>query len=579
MPLLRLRRLLRLSVAAPARSPSALVLVVVIAAVVAVAARAGDAPAAATADAPSSTVLVSSASTPPSPSPSASPLSSPPSSSSTVASLTGCQDVPVVAPAAEEDDSIQGRLRAALSAGNLAVAIALVLLGGLLTALSPCVYPLIPITLSILGARQAGSARKGFLLASTYVGGMVVLYTTLGVSFAMAGVLAGSALQSPWVTIGVAAFCVAMAASMFGAFEFVLPASLQTRLSQAGGGGFRGAFVMGLVAGVIAAPCTGPVLSFILTLIARERDVAKGAVLMFFYALGMGLPFLVLGTFSQAIARMPKSGRWMETVKSVFGLLMLGAGLYYLQLGLPAVADLFAPLGGHGLVWGPVLVVVGVAAGALHLSFKGSSLVEKLRKAAGVTTATVGIVAFLAWTNAPAAVAGTVAGAPTLTTTSSPPATAAAVSPTGAAGTGTGAVGTGAVGTGATLAWVHVGAEPDAVARFDAALAAAKKDCRPVMIDFGADWCIACKELDKFVYTDPAVIAEASRFTNIKVDATDDTAGLAALQQRFGVVGLPTVAFIDKSGRYLGDNQEPRHLPITGFLPAAEYLGRMKKVP
>src|SRR5207344_1069219 len=105
---------------------------------------------------------------------------------------------------------------------------------------------------------------------------------------------------------------IAMAASMFGAFELALPSAIQTRLSQAGGAGFKGAFVMGLVAGIIAAPCTGPVLSFILTLIARDGSVAKGAILMVAYALGMGLPFLVLGTFSQAIARMPKSGQWME---------------------------------------------------------------------------------------------------------------------------------------------------------------------------------------------------------------------------------------------------------------------------
>jgi thiol:disulfide interchange protein DsbD len=472
--------------------------------------------------------------------------------------LSGCKDTDVADAVGPVDDgSIQARLRGALSAGNLTVAILLVLLGGLLTALSPCVYPLIPITLSILGARQAGSARKGFLLAATYVAGMVVLYTTLGVSFASAGMLAGSALQSPWVTIGVAAFCVVMAASMFGAFELVLPSSLQTRLSQAGGGGFKGAFVMGLVAGIIAAPCTGPVLSFILTLIARERDLAKGALLMFFYALGMGLPFLVLGTFSQAIARMPKSGRWMETVKSVFGLLMLGAGLYYLQIGLPAVAAIFAPLGARGLVLGPLLVVIGVIVGALHLSFKYTPLLEKLRKGGGVALATTGIVAFLAWTNAPAAAA---AAEPTATAATAATATTAA--------------------TAARIDWLHVGAQPAALDEFDRALAAARRDCRPVMIDFGAEWCIACKELDKLVYVDPAVVAEARRFVNIKVDATDETPALNELQKRYGVVGLPTVVFIDKTGRYLDEaGTAPRHPTLTGFVPAPEYLALMKKVP
>ena len=435
-----------------------------------------------------------------------------------------------------DDESLSGQLKTALGAGNLLVAVALVLLGGLLTALSPCVYPLIPITLSILGARQAGSPFKGFLLAATYVSGMVVLYTTLGVSFAWAGALAGSALQSPLITIGVALFCVVMAASMFGAFELVLPSSLQTRLSQAGGGGFKGAFIMGLVAGIIAAPCTGPVLSFILTLIARERDLVKGATLMFFYALGMGLPFLVLGTFSQAIARMPKSGKWMETIKSIFGLLMLGAGLYYLQIGIPAVAEALAPLARVGLWLGPVLLAIGVGLGALRLSFKYTTTSEKARKGVGVAVATVGILAFLAWTN----------GAPEQGSGHKP------------------------------IAWVHIGAEENAVATFDAAITQAKKECKPVMIDFGADWCIACKELDKLTYVDAKVQNEALRFVNIKIDATSETPGLNQLQTKYGVVGLPTIVFLSSQG--LRGAIAPPVEPLTGFLKADEYLEKMQQV-
>ncbi|HEY1098998.1 MAG TPA: thioredoxin family protein, partial [Myxococcota bacterium] len=261
----------------------------------------------------------------------------------------------------------------------------------------------------------------------------------------------------------------------------------------------------------------------------------KGATLMFFYALGMGLPFLVLGTFSQAIARMPKSGKWMETVKSVFGLLMLGAGLYYLQIGIPAVADVFAPLGRSGLL-GPVLIVVGIAIGALHLSFKYTPVVEKVRKGVGVAAATVGVVAFLAWTNA------------------SPEA------------------------HGAEIAWVHVKDTPDTVAVFDAALAAAKAEGKPVFIDFGADWCIACKEFEKYTFVDAAVKAEAERFVAIKVDATNETEGLTAIQKRFGVVGLPTIAFVPGSGDYLDGNQQPKHPAVTGFLKAPEFLPHLQRV-
>lgn len=449
------------------------------------------------------------------------------------AALAGCPQTVGMA-AVDDSGSLAGQLRTALSSGNLVFALVLVLLGGLLTALSPCVYPLIPITLSIFGARQATSHLRGFLLSATYVSGMVILYSTLGVSFAAMGVLAGSALQSNWVTVSVALFCIAMAASMFGAFEFVLPASLQTRLSQAGGSGFRGAFVMGLVAGIIAAPCTGPVLSFILTLIARDGDLTKGALLMVVYALGMGLPFLVLGAFSQVISRLPRSGRWMEGVKGVFGLMMLGAALYYLQLASPALAGLTAPVATRGVWLGPVLLLVGIALGALHLSFKESPLEHKVRKAGGLLTATVGLMVLLSWINS----------GPTAPTSSGEP----------------------------EIAWVKIGNTPDAEARFDEALAAAKKQCKPVMIDFGAEWCVACKELDHKTYIDGAVRQEAARFVNVKVDATDESPPLENIQRRFGVVGLPTIVFIDGRGQQLG---EPH---ITGFLAAPDYVSMMKRV-
>lgn len=439
--------------------------------------------------------------------------------------------------AAGEDTSLQGRVKGALASGNLFLALILVLFGGFLTALSPCVYPLIPITLSILGARQSTSHLKGFLIAGTYVSGMVILYSALGVGFAAAGVLAGSMLQSPVVTIGFAVLCLAMAASMFGAFELRLPSGLQTRLSQAGGSGFKGAFIMGLVAGIIAAPCTGPVLSFILTLIARDGDLAKGALMMVVYALGMGAPFLVLGTFSTAISRLPKSGRWMEVVKGVFGLGMIGAGFYYLRLGFPSFAEAFAPLG--RLAWlGPLLLVIGVAAGALHLSFKMSGPLEKVRKSAGVALSVAGLAAFLAWTDAG-------------------PATAA---------------GGGEAGGAPPIAWQVVKDTDDAGSAFDQALAAAKTACKPVMIDFFAEWCLACKELDHKTYVVDKVRAEAQRFVSIKIDATNDHPQLEALQKRFGVVGLPTIVFVDKKGRVLPDPQ------VTGFIDGEAYARVMKRV-
>ncbi len=459
--------------------------------------------------------------------------------------LSNCAEIASAAPVqVTSDTSLSGRIKASLAAGEIGFALVLVLFGGLLTALSPCVYPLIPITLSILGARQASSHFRGFLLAATYVGGMVILYTSLGVGMAAAGALAGSALQSPVVTVGVALFCIMMSASMFGAFELALPSGLQTRLSQAGGAGFKGAFIMGLVAGIIAAPCTGPVLSFILTIIARDGDIFKGALLMFVYALGMGLPFLVLGTFSQAIARMPKSGKWMEVVKSIFGLLMLGAGIYYLMTGFAPVSEALSPLGTRWWI-GPVMLAVGIALGGLHLAFKMSPPSEKARKAVGLVFATTGLVAFLAWSNSGPTVEVTAIGEvdSTGTNASAPP-----------------------------VDWKVMKDQPDVTARFDEAIAIAKKACKPVMIDFFAEWCIACKELDHKTYVDLAVRKEAGRFTSIKVDATDESAPLTEIQKRYGVLGLPTIVFIDGTGKVLED---PR---VTGFVDARGYLDIMKRV-
>jgi thioredoxin:protein disulfide reductase len=429
-------------------------------------------------------------------------------------------------------DELRLMLKDAVDRGNLFFALLLVLLAGFGVTLTPCVYPLIPITLSIFGARQAPSKLQGFFLSATYVGGMVLLYSVLGVGFALAGKVMGGAMQSPFVTVGVALFCFVMAASMFGAFELALPSSLQGRLARVGGSGYRGAFLMGLVAGLIAAPCTGPVLTFILTLIARDGDVAKGALFMVVFALGIGIPFLILGTFSQALSRIPKTGAWTEAVKSVFGILMVIAGLYFASLGSPALTRLLGALGTWGLWVGPAMLLAGAVLGGLHLSFKFTSPQEKGRKAVGLLLCLLGATSVLGWSVAEPVLEG----------------------------------------GGGKVAWAKVGNEDDAVARFEALLAAAKDEGRPVMIDFYADWCAACKELDKHVYVHPAVRAEAGRFTNVKIDATDDTDGLREIQARFGVVGLPTVAFLNSQGHTC---PEPR---VTGFIEAERYLPLMQGV-
>ena len=438
--------------------------------------------------------------------------------------------------AAAEDDSLESKVQNAVAEGNFIWALLLILLAGFLTALTPCVYPLIPITLSIFGARQT-TPFKGFLLSSCYVGGMVVLYSSLGTAFAAFGFLAGSALQHPAVTIGVSLFCLIMAASMFGAFDFKLPAGLNNRFNQIGGAGYRGAFLMGLVAGIIAAPCTGPVLSFILTIIATDGDLVRGATMMVVYSLGIGFPFLILGTFSTAIGSMPKSGPWMDTVKSVFGIMMVVAGLYYLQFGISSFGDAIKWAGHQSILWSLAFTGLGIGLGGVHLTFKSGQAITTIRKAAGVLLTTAGLIGLIAYASS----------------TPVPPKDSSA-------------------GNQAPFKWTKVGNQDDALEQFDALLQQAGQGCQPVQIDFYADWCTACKELDKFTFSKAEIQKESQRFFNIKIDATDDTEALAAIQTRYGVVGLPTIVFIDSRGRV---KKKPR---VTGFMEAEQYLPLMKQV-
>lgn len=241
--------------------------------------------------------------------------------------------------------------QAALAQGNTGLAIGLAAVGGFLTALSPCVYPLIPITISVFGGNTEGARGKNFSLALSYTLGMVLLYAVLGTTFASAGKVFGTLLANHWVVLAFALFCAAMAASMLGAFEISLPSGLQTKLSLLGGRGYKGAFLMGLASGLVAAPCTGPVLSVLLTFIAQSGSRSFGFVLMLGFSLGLGVPFLVLATFSGLLRSIPRSGGWMDVVKGVLAAAMIGLTLYYLQF--------IAKLPALPLMLGAALAVVG----------------------------------------------------------------------------------------------------------------------------------------------------------------------------------------------------------------------------
>ncbi|MGB8329254.1 MAG: cytochrome c biogenesis protein CcdA [Polyangiales bacterium] len=402
----------------------------------------------------------------------------------------------------------------ALQDGSYAGALGLIFVAGLATSLTPCVYPMIAITVSVFGARQAETRARSALLSTAFVLGIAVLFTPLGVISAVTGNAFGSALASPWVVGALAALFGVMAASMFGLFDLALPSALQNRLAEAGGFGMRGAFVLGFVNGLIAAPCTGPVLAVLLTWVATTGNVAFGALALFVYAIGIGVLFWFVGTFAITL---PKSGRWVEWTKSAFGIAMLALALYYLRGVLPyprpPVRDEVWLIGGIGLL------LSGIVLGAIHLSFKANAWGARLRKTIGVATCVAGLLGIVGWAEA------------------LPP--------------------------GTHIIWAE---------SFPASKARALAEARPMLVDFGADWCGACQELDREVLSDPRIVAEARRFVAVRVDLSTDKATDEkwALLKAYEQPGLPLVVL------HHSDGTEAAR--ITGMVESEEFLGVMNAV-
>jgi thiol:disulfide interchange protein DsbD len=412
---------------------------------------------------------------------------------------------------AQAPQGLAGAFKTALEGQSLFSALLLSFGAGIATSLTPCVYPMIAITVSVFGARKVKSRAEGAALSTAFVGGMTVLFTALGVVAALSGGVFGDELGNPIVAGTLAVVFTLMALSMFGAFELALPSAWTTRLSEVGGIGYKGAFVLGMASSIIAAPCVGPVLGLLLPWIGTTGNVGFGAACMVAYSLGMGLLFWVVGTFAVGL---PKSGRWMEWVKSTFGLIMLGSALYFVRAWLPGYA--LIEQNSTLLAVALALIAVGLGLGAIHVSFSNGGA-ARVRKTSGIVAACAGMLLLLGYVEAKPR---------------------------------------------------HAGWEHDLLGARERARAASS----PLLVDFGASWCQACGELERHTFSDPRVIAESQRFVKVKVDLSPgrDIASEKEWLKTYGARGLPLVVLHGSDGRELAR--------ITEFVEADKMLELLRAV-
>lgn len=401
----------------------------------------------------------------------------------------------------------------------------LIFLGGLALNLTPCVYPLIPITVSYFGGQAQG--RKGGIVthAILYVLGMAATYSILGSVAALTGSLFGAALQNPLVLIGIAVVLVGLALSMFNLYEFRLPSFL-TNLAGGQKKGLLGTLFMGLTVGFVAAPCIGPFVLGLLTYVGEKGSVALGFMMFFVLAMGLGLPFVFLAIFSGSIDRLPRSGAWMVWVRCIFGFILVAMAVYFLQ-----------PLFPNSLIYSLSLALILFIGGVYMAWIEPTKLGEK---GFAVIRNGVGIVFFAA----------------------------ALIMASGGIQTYIGQALTKArLETGSAFASEGI----EWISFSQAGLNEAKFGTKLAVIDFYADWCIPCKEMDNSTFTEPELVALSRDFVMLKADLTTSRDPLTKkLRREYDIRGVPTYVFLTPQGNELEE------LRLVGFIDKDKFIGQMK---
>ena len=375
---------------------------------------------------------------------------------------------------------------------------------GLALNLTPCVYPVIPLTVSYFGGQSAKSKGSSFISALFYLLGIAITFAVLGLVSGLAGKQWGFLFQSPWFVLVIVMIILSMAASMFGAFEITVPSFLMNKFGGAREG-IVGALIMGLTVGVVIAPCAAGIIIGLVGLIAKLGLVVKGTLLFFVMGLGLGLPYLILATFSGLLNKLPQSGMWMVWVRKLFGILLVGVAIYFLMPQLERIYDKL------GFMLGLLSIFGGLLLGFLDHA-PGYTRGFKIGRAVfGIVIVLLGI----NWTQA---------------AINSRP---------------------------SEIDWIKYEGQS-----MEQLLAEGK----PIFIDFYADWCAPCKKLDRVTFTDSRVVELAKSFTMIKVDCTKPDHTVQSFKDRFHATGMPTLVFINPKGEEIESLRKVGYIGPDKFL-------------
>ena len=422
---------------------------------------------------------------------------------------------------------------AKLFQGNVAVLLAFFFGSGLLLAFTPCVLPMIPILSGIIAGRGAQTGRvHAFMLSLAYVLGMAITYAIAGVLAGLSGAMLSAALQNAWVLGSFALIFVLLAGSMFGFYEIQLPTSMQSSLASVTnrlpGGRFLGVFAMGALSALIVGPCVAAPLAAALLYISKSGDVVLGGSALFVMALGMGVPLLAVGASAGAL--LPKAGPWMEAVKKFFGVMLLAVAIYLVSPLLPVAV--------HMLLWAVLLAITGIYLKAIDPLPPTARAFDRFATGVGVLVLVTGL-AFLV---------GALSGGRDVLQPLS------------------GLRGGATAGQEAPLAFQRIASTAD----LDRVVASAGG--KPVMLDFYADWCVSCKEMERYTFTDSRVQQRLADMVKVQADVTESSPEHKALLQRFQLFGPPGIIFFDRDGRELTTER------VIGFQTAEKFAAVLDRV-